>query len=176
MDYFLLDQDERCTCIPELLNLYKSIDKRDINLSSADKIDDTIIFYIKSNPNTEFLDVLNKQLFLVSEDMKNILEKYNANIIFKMLPLIDFDNLKQEIYYLPIFEEIEALSEEAELNLDKTVIKKLVLNKEKIQGKKIFKIKESKKDLIIIRLDVAESLLRREFKGIAIKRVEVKEK
>lgn len=176
MDYFLLKQDERYTYVPELLNLYKNINKADINLTNANKIDDTIIFYIKSDPNTEFLDVLNRQLFLVSQGMKNLLEKYNANIIFKMLPLIDFDNLKQEIYYLPIFEEIEALSEEAELNLDKTVVKKLILNKEKIQGKKIFKIKESAKNLIIIRLDVAESILRRDFKGILLERVEVKER
>jgi hypothetical protein len=120
------------------------------------------IFYIKSEEKTEFLDVINRQLFLVSEKMKNILEKYNATIVFKMFPLVDYGNLKQEIYYLPIFEEVEALSEDAELNLNKTVVKKLILNKEKTGIRKIFKIKESSKALVIVRIDVAESILRRE--------------
>lgn len=74
---------------------------------------------------------------------------------------------------MPIFEEIEALSEKSEWNLNKTVVKKIILDKEKIKDKKIFKIKESEKTLIVVRLDVAESLLRREFKGMCLKRLEV---
>ena len=176
MEYFLLKQDERYTYIPELKELYKKLNIKDINLLNQHKIDDIIIFYIKSEKNTEFLDVLNRQLFLISEKMKDILEKYKANIVFKMFPLIDYDNSKQEIYYLPIFEEIEALSEDAELNLNKTVVKKLILNKEKIRDKKIFKIKESSKTLVIVRLEVAESILRRDLKGIILERVEIRGK
>ena len=176
MDYFLLKQDERYTYIPELKELYKKLNIKDINLLNQHKIDDIMIFYIKSDAQVEFLDVLSRQLFLISEKMKDILEKYKANIVFKMFPLIDYDNSKQEIYYLPIFEEIEALSEDAELNLNKTVVKKLILNKEKIKDKKIFKIKESSKTLVVVRLDVAESLLRRDFIGILLERVEVREK
>lgn len=74
---------------------------------------------------------------------------------------------------MPIFQEIECLSERAELNLNRTVVKKIILDKEKINGKKIFKIKESEKTLIVVRLDVAESLLRREFRGMCLKRLEV---
>ncbi len=36
--------------------------------------------------------------------------------------------------------------------------KKIVLDKGKIEGKKILKIKENSKSLIVIRLDIAESL------------------
>ena len=75
---------------------------------------------------------------------------------------------------MPIFEKIEALSEESEFNLDRTVVKKIVLDKDKINGIKIFQIKESSKTLIVIRLDVAESLLRRHFRGIKLERLEVK--
>lgn len=176
MDYFLLKQDERYTNIPQILNLHNKVNMKNVNLRDHHKIDDIMIFNVKSDDKTEFLDVLNKQVFLVSENMKNILEKYKANIIFKMFPLIDYDNSKQEIYYLPIFEEVEALSEDAELNLDKTVVKKLILNNEKIKNKKIFRIKGSSKTLVIVRLDVAESLLRRDFKGILLERIEVREK
>lgn len=173
MDYFLLKQDEEYTNAPVLLDVFKEIDVRNINLLNAHKIDDIVIFNVKCTEETEFLDILDRNLFLISEKMKKIIEKYAPDILFKTIPLIDLTYNKQENYYLPIFEEVEALGKNAELNLNKTVVKKIILDKEKIKGKKIFKIKESSKALVVVRLDVAESLLRREFKGMSLERLEI---
>ncbi|MCY6355717.1 hypothetical protein [Clostridium sp. ZS2-4] len=173
MDYFLLKQDERYGNTPRLIDVFKKINIKDLNLLNAHKIEDIIIFKVSADENCEFLDVLDTQLFLISEDMKKIIEKYDRDIVFKSLALIDQAHYRQKNYSLPIFQEIEALSDKAELNLNKTVVKKIILDKEKIKGKKIFKIKESSKPLIVVRLDVAESLLRRDFKGIKLERVQV---
>lgn len=175
MDYFLLKQDKRYTNTPKLMDVFNKIDIRNINLLNAHKIEDMIIFNIKCNEETEFLDILDTQLFLISEDMKKIIEKYNVDIIFKIIPLIDLSHERQENYYLPIIEELNCLSEKSEFNLYKTEIKKIILNSEKIKWKKIFKIKESSKTLIVVRLDVAESLLRREYKGIYLERLEIED-
>lgn len=174
MDYFLLKQDERCTRIPTIINWTKEIDVRNFNLVNADKIKDAMVFYIRTSKNNNYIDILEHPFFLVSENMKKVMEKYDPNIIFKMMCLVDFENSKQNIYYLPIFEEIEALSKDAEMNLNKTVVKKLILNEEKIKNKKIFKIKESSKTTVILRLDAAESLLRRDFDGISLEKLEVR--
>lgn len=173
MDYFLLNQDERYTNTPRLIDGFKKINIKNLNLSNDHKIEDITIFQVNADEGCEFLDILDRQLFLISEDMKKITEKYNRNILFKTLVLIDSLHDRQESYFLPIFEEVECLSDKAELNLNKTVVKKIVLDKEKIEGKKIFKIKESSKPLIVVRLDVAESLLRRDFKGIKLERLQV---
>lgn len=172
MDYFLLKQDKRYKNVPVLKDVQKSIDFRNINLLNAHKIEDVTTLYVNGDENTSYLDVLDDKLYLISEDLQEILQKYAPAAIFKMVFLIDFDHDQQGNYYLPIFEEVEALSEESEFNLDKSVIKKLVLDAEKIKGKKIFKIKESDKTLIVVRLDVAESILRRDFEGICLERVE----
>ncbi len=171
MDYFLLKQDERYVNVPRLKDVFNKIDTRNINLLSSHKIDDIIVFFIKADKESSFIDILDNQLFLISYEMSTILKKYDPNIVLKLIPLIDQVNEKQKNYCLPIFEEIEALSENTEFNLNKTVAKKIVLDKEKIQGKKIFKIKELFKPLIVIRLDVAESLLRRNYKGISLERL-----
>ena len=173
MDYFLLKQDEEYINAPRLLDVFNSIDVRNINLLNAHKIEDILIFNVDCDDKTEFLDILDRNLFLISEGMKKIIEKYDQEIIFKITPLIDLPHERQENYYMPIFEEIECLSEKAELNLNKTVVKKIILDNQKIKGKKIFKIKESVKNFIVVRLDVAESLLRREFKGICLERLEL---
>lgn len=157
------------------MELFNKIDVRNINLLNAHKIEDIIIFKVSTSDRSEFLDIIANQLFLISKGMKEIIEKYDSGILFKTLVLIDQLHNKQENYYLPIVEELEVLSDASELNLSKTVVKKIILNKEKIQGKKIFKIKESSKTLIVVRLDVAESLLRRNFKGIKLERLEVEE-
>ncbi|OOM11684.1 hypothetical protein [Clostridium saccharobutylicum] len=173
MDYFLLKQDEEYTNAPRLMDVFNTVDVRNINLLKAHKIDDVVIVNVKCDDETEFLDILDRNLFLISKEMKKIIEKYDSEILFKTTPLIDLPHERQENYYMPIFEEVECLSENAELNLNKTVVKKIILDKEKIKGKKIFKIKESSKSLVIVRLDVAESLLRREFKGMCLERLEV---
>lgn len=176
MNYFLLRQDKRCSYVPRISDWFNKINLKHLNSIDADKIKDGVVLYVDSNSNNNYLDVLDNQLFLISEEMKKILEKYDPNIIFKMAVLTDFKNSKQVIYYLPIFEEIEALSEDAEMNLNKTVVKKLLLNEEKIKNKKVFKLKESSKAMVIVRLDVAESILRRDFNGVELEKVEIRTK
>lgn len=173
MDYFLLKQDEEYTNTPILLDVFNKMDVRNINLLKAHKIEDVLIFNIKCNDDAEFLDILDRNLFLVSEKIKKVIEKYDSGILFKTIHLIDIHDEKQENYYMPIFEDIECLSDKAELNLNKTVVKKIVLDEKKIRGKKIFKIKESSKTLVVVRLDVAEYLLRRELKGVCLKKLEI---
>ena len=173
MDYFLLKQDKRYSNTPQIIDLFKNINTKDLNLLKADNIEDNNCFYVKSNDNIDYLDVLETPIFLVSKELKKILEKYNRNMIFKMFALIDYEKKEQNFYYLPIFEEIEALSEKSEFNLNKTIVKKIILDEKKIKNKKIFKIKESDKTLIVVRLDAAESLLRRDFNGIILEKLEV---
>lgn len=170
---FLLKQDERYTNTPRLKDMFHKINTRNIDRLNAHKIDDVIIFQVTAEERCEYLDVLDKQLFLISEKMMKIICKYDTDIVFKILPLIDSKRHTQENYYLPIFEDIEALDEKSEFNLNKTIVKNIVLNKKKIEGKKIFRIKESEKTLVVVRLDVAESLLRRKPRGISLERLEV---
>ncbi|WP_252248296.1 DUF1629 domain-containing protein [Clostridium sp. ZBS20] len=173
MIIFLLKQDERYTNTPRLKDMFHKINTRNIDRLNAHKIDDVIIFQVTAEERCEYLDVLDKQLFLISEKMMKIICKYDTDIVFKILPLIDSKRHTQENYYLPIFEDIEALDEKSEFNLNRTIVKKIVLNKKKIEGKKIFRIKESEKTLTVVRLDVAESLLRRKPRGISLERLEV---
>lgn len=159
--------------MPILMDLMKQIDLRDINELRAHRIEDTKIFYVKADEESCYLDILDRQLYLVSTRLKKIIEKYEPDLIFKTMPLIDLIHRRQENYYLPIFKEVEALGPSSEFNLDKSVITKLVLDQEKIKGKRIFKIKEGTATQVVIRLDVAESLLRRGFSGLCLEKVAV---
>ncbi|MFS0556145.1 hypothetical protein [Brevibacillus sp. 179-C9.3 HS] len=173
MDYFLLKQDERYSDVPLLLDVRKKIDSRDIHRERAHKITDPLILQIKSGVESSFLDILEYPLFLLSDKLKRLVEAYEPDTLFKLTPLIDLSRHLQKNYYLPIFEEVEAVSAHSEFHRDNSQIKKLVLKEESMRGKKIARIKESVKPLIIVRLDVAESILRRDMTGIRLERVPV---
>ncbi|MCT4509031.1 MAG: hypothetical protein N4A48_09785 [Tepidibacter sp.] len=173
MDYFLLKQDQRYTKTPSIIELARKIDKRNINQLNAHKIEDTTILNIKADSECYFLDILDRQIYLISDTLKKLFEKYEPDIIFKRIAFIDTKKQKQKNYFLPIFEEIEALSSNSEFTLDKSVIKKVILDEKKINNRKIFKIKEGTKTLIVVRLDVAESILRRDFIGIHLEKLEI---
>ena len=173
MDYFLLKQDKRYHTL-NIVDLFKRINAMDFTTLRADNIPDNDSFFVKPSDYNQFTDILEAPIYLVSEELKNILGKYNRNIIFKRMALIDREKQKQKIYNIPIFEPFEALHEDSEFNLNKTVVKKIVLDKEKIKNHKVFKIKESFDTLVVVRLDVAESLLRRDFHGISLERLQIK--
>lgn len=173
MDYFLLKQDERYTNTPRLRDIFYKLNVKNINRLNAHKIDDVVIFNVVADDRCEYTDILDKQLFLISEKLIKVISKYDPEMIIKALPLIDIKRSRQENYYLPILEEIESLSEKSEKGVNKTIYKKIVLDKEKIKDKKIFKIKESSKTMVVVRLDVAESILRRKPKGVFLEKLEI---
>ncbi|WP_110934041.1 imm11 family protein [Paenibacillus bouchesdurhonensis] len=171
MDYFVMQQDERYTDTPVLQNIRQKIDIRHMNRLRSHQIADTTIFQVKASTETEYLDLLSDQLYLMSEKLKKLIAMYEPDCIFKHIPLMDQFNSKQSLYFLPFFEEVEALSSSSEFNADRSVIKKLVLQGEKVAKKRIFRVQESEQPLIIVRLDVAESILRRDMIGVSLKKV-----
>ncbi|WP_438347714.1 hypothetical protein ACP8HI_18850 [Paenibacillus sp. FA6] len=173
MDYFVLRQDERYTQIPMIEQLRTQINTRHIHLTDAHHIPDTSIFYVKADQETTYLDFLDRQLVLMSNNMKQLIDLYQPDYITKLVVLIDRTMQKQSEYYLPIFKEISCLSPNTEFHHDHTTIKRLVLQESQIQNHQIFQIKESEKPLIVIRLDVAESIFRRGFTGICLDRISV---
>ncbi|WP_068777096.1 hypothetical protein [Paenibacillus sp. FJAT-26967] len=175
MDYFVLQQDRRYADVPVLLDVRSQIDVRDIHPMRAGNIPGTVVMHVKSTKETEYPDVLDGQLYLMSDRLRQIVSLYEPRLLFKLIPLIDRVQRKQSNYHLPVFEDADVLSPASEFNLDGSVIKRLVLQRDKLAGRRIFKIKESLKPLIVVRLDVAESLLRRDFEGICLERVAVDE-
>ncbi|KNY27947.1 imm11 family protein [Pseudobacteroides cellulosolvens] len=175
MDYFLLKQDERYKDLPVITQLSGKIDIKNLNYQDIHNVADTVIFYVKATPESSYLDILNRDLFLVSEKLKNLFEKYQPDALFKTIVLIDSENKKQEKYFLPVFKKVDALSPKCEFTRDKSVITKLILKKEGIMDHKIFSVSDGAKPTIIVRLDAAESILRRYLNGICLKRIPVED-
>ena len=68
MDYFLLKQDERYKDVPVIMQLSSKIDIKNLNYEDIHNVPDTVIFYVKATPESSYLDIMDRDLFLVSKN------------------------------------------------------------------------------------------------------------
>lgn len=165
MSYFILSKDLRVDNVITKANVKKLEGK---NLT-GNKFS-PIALRVKSNENKLYGELIEGKITLVSDKLKNLIEKYDENIFFRAFVFQDIEKRVQKVYWYSIFEQIDCLSEETEFNKDGS-LKKLVLDKEKIKGYRIFKVNGILEDYIIISLDLAESILRRDFLGLKLRRI-----
>lgn len=172
MKYFLIKTDTLYTDIPDIKNWFTVFDKRDIDNETSYKIPNRLLLQILPNKKTIFTDVLSFPYFMVTEKLKDVIKMYEPTTIFKEIILLDSKNGLSKAYYLPILNKVDCLSEKSELTLDKSSIINAVLDLEKVKDNCIFKISSVKDSFYVIRLDMAESFLRRGAKGIGLTDVE----
>jgi hypothetical protein len=139
--------------------------------AQALKLDDTNIIPVSDDEAEEpYPEVISRPVYLVSDGIRQLLGKYDRSLVFKVVSLINWQTGKQHVYWAMGLDEIECLS-------DKTVydkggqIRDIVLDETKINNKAIFKLGGTLGKYLIVRLDVAESLLRRPFYGISLQPV-----
>ena len=166
MKYFLIKTDPIYTTAPDVRNWNSKIEKKYIDKELHYKIENRILLTIEPNNNTVFTDILMTPSFMVTDKLKNVINLYMPKTDFKEVVLLDQKNGLVQVYNMPILPKLDCLSAESELMPNHIGVKKIVLDLEKIADYTLFKIEGVLSDYFIIRLDMAESFLRREAKGI----------
>jgi hypothetical protein len=173
MAYFVMEQDKRYGDVPRLQHIQRYIELRHLPHLQSQHVPDTLPLQVSTTKDSIYTDVLNEEVYLVSDKLQKIIAMYEPYHIWKTIPLMDRENEKQTLYYLPIFPEVEVLNPQSQFNLDHSRITKLVLDANKVAGRNVFRVKESEFPLVIVSLDVAESIMRRDFIGVSLTPVEV---
>lgn len=173
MKFYILGTDASYTNYPKIKKWFGRIDYRDLNIYDAYKIPNRQLFMIHENENTVFTSIVENPFPLVSAEVKKVFDMYEPHIIYKEIVLLDQQYERTEVYYLPILEEIECLNDKSEYNLDKSIIKKGIIDYEKTEEKAVFRLKGFDHYYMVGRLDLVESILKRNVKGIGLKELEV---
>ena len=169
MDYFMMYQDVRVSNVAELIP--GSLKLHTLTREQIKNISITKTLYVKDRNNNEYPDYLESEGMLVSEKLKRIMSKYQRDAIFKTVVLIEKKTNRQEIYYLISPPIIECASEETVYDRRGSIVE-FVLDKEKVGYTRIFCVRNYG-NRIFVRLDVAESILRREPYGVSFVKVNV---
>ena len=168
MDYFVMRQDPRVRNVakPEGARVNEL---RHLTRAEIDAISIPPNLYVKNSKKAEYTDYIEEPVMLLSEKLKKIMSKYQKDAIFKAAILMGKDTSRQETYYLISAPGIRCASEGTTYDTRGNV-KDLVIDKEKVVPARIF-FTEGYERRIIVRLDVAESILRRDPNGIWFEKV-----
>lgn len=173
MKYFLLETDKKISQLPQIVQLHDKIDVRDIHRESAYKIAHRQLLTVKGDTDTFYPDIISTPVFLLSQGAKRVVEMYEPRTVWREAVLLDRKNEKVSQYFLPIFEEVDCLAENAVFNLNHSLLKEIVLDGKKLRGHAIFRIAGVEKAYIVGNLDVVESMLKRGLRGIGLTELQV---
>ncbi len=168
MKYFLISEDQTMVQRPFILNWHEKIDVRNIHLTEALKLPPRELVIIRGNPVPVFTDIISVPFFLISEKVREVVKMYDPRTKMTELVLLDQENGKAERYFLPVFEEVDCIKEEYFPALNRGEMKKVILNRERIGERSMFRVAGVEKQYIIGNLDIVESLLKRGCTGMAL--------
>lgn len=130
--------------------------------------------FVKPSQYNWYPEVLDSQrVFMVQEDVKKVFSLYLPDAEYRHFCILDKANMVYKYYYVPQLDLIDCLSNESKSNLDKSVFDKIVLKKEEIVSRDIFRVSNINTTMVIVSLAVAESLLRRDVFGIRLFNVQL---
>jgi hypothetical protein len=173
MEYFVLEQDRRIVdaVVPVGIDIPHQAFKR-LNIEVQDEL--SVQYYVKDNPHIEYVDFIERPIPLVTDGVKEVFERYEPQMFFKPVVLADPKRMRQDLYWLVIPELLDCLSPWSEFQKNGT-LKRLVIDPIKVGKTNVFRIADTIEEQLLVSLHVAESLLRRGFCGIHMKRVEIQQ-
>lgn len=167
MDYFWIRQDHSYVHTPVIKGFYEKMQRKDFTVESAFKIPERNVVFCDSEEKQDFIDILDGQLFLVSKTVRHVFQMYEKSMSYKFFCFLNNITGEYANYYAPIIPTIDCLAERTSGQKDDTKIKA-----EAIGTSSIFRVKNKEKEVIVVRLDAAESLLRRNLRGVELIRLE----
>lgn len=165
MEYFIMQTDSRMRRLPQF-----QAPKELLSISGAgqaNRKDEVSVIYVTGNKglNIEYPDYISGPIPLIADRLHKILKKYQQDAIFHQVVLIEKDKGTQRVYYMMIPPSLEC-ADKSKTAYDRAGnVLDFVLDAECIGRNKIFRVSELKNQ-IAVRLDVAESILRRNVGGI----------
>ena len=172
MDFYVISQDVRVLDSVEPIKVHQAFDMETIRRGRLQELDDwPVQLYIKEKETNSYVDFIEKPIPLISDKLKQVFEMYGEDIFYKPVMLADVKNMKQSLYWLCIPKDIECLSYQSEFKMDGS-LRKLVISEKKVNFHKIFRITEVLEYNVILNQAVAESILRRDFYRITLKKID----
>lgn len=166
MDYFEIKQDRTVIHAPELSGVKRGWRERTKLKEKA------TILYLKNKREPEFIDVIDTPLLLFSDRLRETFLFYEPELTGHCVLLLGEGGKTQQLYWDLDLPECDCLSDKSKYYPD-GVLEQMVFDREKIGKYGMFVFRNQLRTICIIRLDVAESLLRRNLYGFTLTPVEM---
>lgn len=145
----------------------------DVSIGNASRIRDVNVAFSAVQGHVDFVDVLDRQLFLVSGGVKSVFAVYEPSMVFKDVCVLNNRTDEYAVYHLPLFPEVKCLSPQADVTPDRSFVRRLVLEPPP-PHRGVYKVAGLLTDVVVVRLDMAESLLRRSVGKLCMEPVDIR--
>ncbi len=167
MKYFLTEVSEQYVA-PAPIGWYGIIDKKTLSRKSPHQIARHLLFHVESNMQMVFTDILTSPCFMVSEMVRNVIRRYDPFIYFIRIILLDKKCGQSMAYYIPYLDTVQYTFKK---DMNKGGETYFEIEQKSIEGKAILEITDGYGFHVIMRMDLLESILRRQAIGIGLKEI-----
>ncbi|TQR99535.1 hypothetical protein [Paenibacillus ottowii] len=164
----MIQQDNRITeyTYPIEMNRRQLLEWADS--SSCTDEESILQFYVSGD--ADYIDFIEHPVPIVSEQLKEIFDIYQAGLSWKLVVFADMQRMQQTRYWLTQPPSLRCLSPLSEYHRDGT-LRKIVLDAHALENHKIFRVQHADQH-IIVDLDVAECMLKFNLTGMKLHKVE----
>ncbi|WHX47207.1 serine protease [Paenibacillus woosongensis] len=172
LDLFKLSLDERVHDPAVPVGVFAEITKEMLTEEGCHALHEVSLqFAIQDAGRVQYPDYLEHPLPLLSTRLKLLVEKFCPRMKFFAVRLLDLRRKHSQTYWLMIPPRVGCLSAESEFRPD-GALRRLVVEGEQLNSWMLFQVAGIAETQILVHLALAESLLRRDFDGIRLTRVE----
>ncbi|QOS97240.1 serine protease [Brevibacterium sp. JNUCC-42] len=173
MSYFILSQDNRLLDAVEPAGLTSLLTKEMLTEEKVHVLDELVLQVpIQQKEYVTYVDYIQRPIPLLSDRLKQLVVKYVPKMMCKAVVLADREQMRQDLYWVFVPPSLACLSDQTEFYQDGTV-KRLILDLDKIGRRTFFRIDGIREEHLVVNLGLAESILRRDFTGIQLQKIEL---
>ena len=169
MKYFLVEVNKQYVA-PMPVGWYGVIDKKTLSKKSPYQIAKHLLFSVESNMQMVFTDVLTSPCFMVSKTVRDVIRKYDSFVYFIRIILLDKEHKKSMAYYIPYLDMVQYTLRKDIDNREKAYI---TVDKKSVEEKVLVEISDGHHSHVIMRMDLVESILRRQTVGIGLQEIQI---
>ncbi|WP_374019770.1 serine protease [Paenibacillus thiaminolyticus] len=172
MSYFILSQDDRIPDAIEPVGIRKAIPKDILDEARIGELKEmSLQFPVPDREQIEYVDFIERPIPLLSDKLKQLIEKFLPRQFYHPVGLVDFTRMRQEVYWIALPQRMDCLSDLSEYHPNGT-LKRPVIRVDMARNAPFFQIDGIYETILVVNLFLAESLLRRDFHGLRLTKVD----
>ncbi|MCM1425636.1 MAG: hypothetical protein NC118_03445 [Eubacterium sp.] len=151
MKYYIIETDKK-NPLPDISGIFSQIPIRYLTLEYEHKLEDYYVLEMKTGDETLLPDIFTSPFLMVKRDIFKVIMMYMPEIKIKYMSLVDSEKKQCETYVVPILDIVEGKT------IEETDFSK----------KMLFYVSGVSERFVVARLDLLESILRRNAIGLKI--------
>ncbi len=164
MKYFYVTVDKNY--IPPMpLAWFGLIDRKTLERKKSGTPPKYMRFFLDESIRMTFTDIITSPCFMASEMVLDVIKRYEPSMKGMRIVLCDKARRKSRAYYIPYLERVWIVSQ------IKGNPRCMPVERQCLEGRKILEVTDGWQYKVIMRMDMVESILRRDALGIGLEEI-----